>query len=100
MDYTAFSEVLFPFVSEVGYLALGLVSFFGSVIPFIPLPSFLFLATMAVGNQFNIHILAILAAVTATLAKQIIFSIRKNDSKETSPKITRHEGRNQTYRSS
>ena len=75
MDYTAFSEVLFPFVSEVGYLALGLVSFFGSVIPFIPLPSFLFLATMAVGNQFNIHILAILAAVTATLAKQIIFSI-------------------------
>jgi len=75
VDYTAFSEVLFPFVSEVGYLALSLVSFFGSLIPFVPLPSFLFLATMAVGNEFNIHILAILSAVTATLAKQIIFSV-------------------------
>ena len=75
MDYAAFSEALFPFVSEVGYLALGLVSFFGSLIPFIPLPSFLVLATMAVGDQFNIHILAILSAVAATLAKQIIFSV-------------------------
>lgn len=75
MDYTAFSEALFPFISEVGYLALSLVSFFGSLIPFVPLPSFLVLATMAVGDQFNIHILAILSAVTATLAKQIIFYV-------------------------
>ena len=75
MDYAAFSEALFPFVSEVGYLALSLVSFFGSLIPFVPLPSFLVLATMAVGDQFNIHILAILSAVTATMAKQIIFSV-------------------------
>jgi membrane protein DedA with SNARE-associated domain len=30
---------------------------------------------MAVGDQFNIHILAILSAVTATLAKQIIFYV-------------------------
>lgn len=75
MDYAAFSEALFPFVSEVGYLALSLVSFFGSLIPFVPFPSFLVLATMAVGDQFNIHILAILSAVTATLAKQIIFYV-------------------------
>ena len=75
MDYAAFSEALFPFASELGYLALGLVSFFGSLIPFIPLPSFVVLATMAVGDQFNIHILAILSAVTATLAKQIIFYV-------------------------
>ena len=75
MDYAAFSEALFPFVSEVGYLALSLVSFFGSLIPFVPLPSFLVLATMAVGDQFNIHILAILSAVLATLAKQIIFYV-------------------------
>jgi len=75
VDYAAFSEALFPFVSEVGYLALSLVSFFGSLIPFVPLPSFLVLATMAVGDQFNIHILAILSAVTATLAKQIIFYV-------------------------
>ena len=30
---------------------------------------------MAVGEQFNIHILAILGALTATAAKQIIFTI-------------------------
>lgn len=75
MDYAAFSEALFPFASEVGYLALTLVSFFGSLIPFIPLPSFVVLATMAVGDQFNVHILAIISAVAATLAKQIIFYV-------------------------
>ena len=31
--------------------------------------------TMSVGDQFNIHILAIIAAITSTLAKQIIFYI-------------------------
>ena len=75
MDYAAFSEALFPFASEVGYIALSLVSFFGSLIPFVPIPSFVVLATMAVGDQFNIHILAILSAVTATFAKQIIFYV-------------------------
>ena len=64
----------FPFFSpEVGYVGLGLVSFLGSLIPFVPIPSFILLVTMSVGDQFDIHILAILAAVTATLAKQIIF---------------------------
>ena len=64
---------LFPFAPEVGYLSLGLVNFIGSLIPFVPLPGFLLLATMAVGDQFDLHILAILSAVTATIAKQIIF---------------------------
>ncbi len=73
VDYAAFSEALFPFASELGYLALSIVSFFGSLIPFVPIPSFVVLATMAVGDQFNIHILAILGAVTATFAKMIIF---------------------------
>ena len=71
MDFTD----LFPFAPEVGYLGLSLVSFFGSLIPFVPVPSFVLLGTMAVGDQFNIHILAILAALTATGAKQIIFTI-------------------------
>ena len=75
MDYEAFSEALFPFASEVGYLALSLVSFFGSLIPFVPIPFFVILATMAVGEQFNIHILAIVGAVTATFAKMIIFYV-------------------------
>lgn len=69
MDFTD----LFPFAPEVGYVGLGLVSFFGSLIPFVPIPSFLLLATMSVGEQFDLHILAFLAAITATVAKQIIF---------------------------
>ncbi len=64
---------LFPFAPEVGYLGLGLVSFFGSLIPFVPLPAFLLLATMSVGDQFNLHVLAILSAVLSAGAKQIIF---------------------------
>ncbi len=75
MEFAAFSEALFPFASEVGYIALSLVSFFGSLIPFVPIPSFVVLATMAVGDQFNIHILAIVGAVTATFAKMIIFYV-------------------------
>lgn len=71
MDFTD----LFPFAPELGYFSLGLVSFLGSLIPFVPVPSFLLLATMAVGDQFDLHILAILSAVTATGAKQIIFYI-------------------------
>jgi membrane protein DedA with SNARE-associated domain len=66
---------LFPFTPEVGYLGLAIVSFFGSLIPFVPIPSFVLLATMAVGEQFDIHILVIIAALTSTAAKQIIFYI-------------------------
>ena len=66
---------LFPFTPEVGYLGLAIVSFFGSLIPFVPIPSFVLVATMAVGEQFDIHILVIVAALTATAAKQIIFYI-------------------------
>jgi len=66
---------LFPFSPEVGYLGLGLVNFFGSLIPFIPLPGFLLLASMSVGDQFNLHVLALLSALTATAAKQIIFYV-------------------------
>ncbi len=70
-----FSEIFSFIPAEVGYLGLSLVSFFGSLIPFVPLPSFLLLATMSIGDQFDIHILAILAAITATAAKQIIFLV-------------------------
>jgi membrane protein DedA with SNARE-associated domain len=75
VDFTVFTQILFPFASEVGYIALSLVSFFGSLIPFVPIPSFVLLATMAVGDQFNLHILALLSAVMATVAKQIIFYV-------------------------
>jgi len=70
------SDLLYTLLpsSEVGYLALSLISFLGSLLPFIPVPYFLLLATMSVGEQFNIHLLAILSAITATAAKQIIFA--------------------------
>ena len=71
MDFAA----IFPFAPEVGYIGLTLVSFFGSLIPFVPLPSFLLLATMSVGDQFDLHVLAIISAVTATAAKVIVFSV-------------------------
>jgi membrane protein DedA with SNARE-associated domain len=66
---------IFPFTPEVGYLGLAVVSFFGSLVPFVPIPSFVLLVTMAVGSQFDIHILALIGAFTATIAKQIIFYI-------------------------
>jgi membrane protein DedA with SNARE-associated domain len=66
---------LFPFAPEVGYLSLSLVNFFGSLVPFVPLPGFLLLATMSVGDQFDLHVLALLSAITATVAKQIIFYV-------------------------
>jgi len=65
---------LLPFSPEIGYFGLSLISFFGSLIPFVPIPFVIFLATMAaLGDQFNIHILALLSAISATAAKQIIF---------------------------
>ena len=66
---------LFPFAPEVGYLGLGLVSFLGSLVPFVPVPSFILLATMSVGDQFNLHILVFLSAGLSAGAKQIIFSL-------------------------
>ena len=66
---------IFPFASEDGYLILALVNFFGSLIPFVPLPGFLLLATMSVGDTFHLHVLALVSAITATAAKQIIFFV-------------------------
>ena len=66
---------IFPFASDDGYLILALVNFFGSLIPFVPLPGFLLLATMSVGDQYDLHVLALLSAITATAAKQIIFFV-------------------------
>jgi len=66
---------LFPFTPEVGYLGLTIVSFFGSLVPFVPIPSFVLVATMAAGEQFDIHVLVLIAALTSTAAKQIIFYV-------------------------
>lgn len=77
---------MFPFSPEVGYLGLTIVSFFGSLIPFVPVPSFVLVATMAAGEQFDIHALVLIAALTATGAKQIIFYVSYGGSKIISEK--------------
>ncbi len=82
MDFTD----LFPFAPEVGYLSLALVNFFGSLVPFVPLPGFLLLATMSVGDQYALHALALLSAVAATAAKQIIFFVSSTGRKIISEK--------------
>ena len=64
---------IFPIDPEVGYVGLILVSFFGSLIPFVPFPSFILLATMSTTDQFDLNIIAITSAVASTFAKQIIF---------------------------
>ncbi|MDC0883594.1 VTT domain-containing protein [Nitrosopumilus sp.] len=83
MDFTD----IFPFAVGDGYIILALVNFFGSLIPFVPLPGFLLLATMSIGNEYDLHILALVSAVSATAAKQIIFYVsfkgRKIISKKT-----------------
>lgn len=66
------SDIL-PIEPDVGYLGLVLVSFFGSLIPFVPFPAFILLATMSVADQFNLHALALISALASTIAKQIIF---------------------------
>ena len=83
MDFTD----IFPFAVGDGYIILALVNFFGSLVPFVPLPGFLLLATMSIGNEYDLHILALVSAVSATAAKQIIFYVsfkgRKIISKKT-----------------
>ena len=66
---------LIPISLELGYTTLGLVSFFGSLVPFVPLPFFIFLVTMSVGDQFNLHLLVLISAIMSTGAKQIIFML-------------------------
>ena len=82
---------IFPLQPEVGYLGLALVSFFGSLIPFVPFPSFILLATMSIGNQFDLNFLALISAVLSTIAKQIIFYLsyggRKIITKKTRERI-------------
>ena len=64
---------IFPIDPEVGYLGLVLVSFFGSLIPFVPFPAFILLATMSTTDEFDLNIIAITSAVASASAKQIIF---------------------------
>ncbi|MBA4438616.1 MAG: VTT domain-containing protein [Nitrosopumilaceae archaeon] len=77
---------IFPFAPDDGYIILALVNFIGSLVPFVPLPGFLLLATMSVGSEYDLHILALVSAVSATVAKQIIFFLSFGGRKILNPK--------------
>lgn len=72
--------------SELSYFGLGVISFVGSLIPFVPIPSFIFLVSMSVGDAFNLHALALISALTSTAAKQIIFSASYGGRRMIAPK--------------
>ncbi len=68
-------EDLFPFGTELGYIGILLISFVGSLIPFIPIPYFPVLITASFNVNFNPHIIALVSALGIVGAKMIIFFI-------------------------
>jgi membrane protein DedA with SNARE-associated domain len=66
-------EDLFPFDAELGYLGILIISFIGSLIPFIPIPYFPLLITASFNPNFNPHLIAIVSAAGVVAAKTIIF---------------------------
>ncbi|HEU4606354.1 MAG TPA: VTT domain-containing protein [Nitrososphaera sp.] len=66
-------EDLFPFDPELGYLGILIVSFVGSLIPFIPIPYFPLLITASFNSNFNPHLIALVSAAGVVAAKTIIF---------------------------
>jgi membrane protein DedA with SNARE-associated domain len=65
-------EIL-EFDPTLGYVGLFTISFVGSVIPFIPVPFFVFLTVMSADPSFDPHILALTTTIGATAGKLIIF---------------------------
>jgi len=66
-------EDLFPFDQELGYLGIFIISFVGSLIPFIPIPYFPLLITASFNSNFNPHLISIVSAAGVVAAKTIIF---------------------------
>jgi membrane protein DedA with SNARE-associated domain len=66
-------EDLFPFDAELGYLGILIISFVGSLVPFIPIPYFPLLITASFNPNFNPHLIAVVSAVGVVASKTIIF---------------------------
>ena len=62
-------------ISEFDYIFLALTIFIVSLFPFGPLPSFLLLVPVSVGDRFDLHVLALLSAATMTATKQVFFLV-------------------------
>ncbi|MFQ5969839.1 MAG: DedA family protein [Nitrososphaerales archaeon] len=64
---------IFPIEESLGYLGLLIISFLGSVVVFLPLPFFVFLAALSIDPLFDPNVLALISAAGATGGKMVIF---------------------------
>lgn len=64
---------LFSVYSGSGYAGIFLISFIGSIIPFIPVPYFPILVTSALNKNLDPNIIVLLSTIGAVMAKTIIF---------------------------
>ena len=64
---------LYSFYSGSGYIGIFLISFIGSIIPFIPVPYFPVLVTSALDKSLNPNVIVLFSTICAVLAKTIIF---------------------------
>lgn len=64
---------LYSFYSGSGYLGIFLISFIGSIIPFIPVPYFPVLVSSALDKSLDPNLIVLISTIGAVLAKTIIF---------------------------
>lgn len=64
---------LYSLYSSSGYLGILVISFVGSIIPFIPIPYFPILISSALNKDMDPNIIALMSAIGAVVAKTIIF---------------------------
>lgn len=64
---------LYSFYSGSGYIGIFLISFIGSIIPFIPVPYFPVLVSSALDKSLDPNVIVLLSTIGAVLAKTIIF---------------------------
>lgn len=64
---------IFPIGEGLGYVGLLIISFLGSVVVFLPLPYFVFLAVLSIDPLFEPNTLALVSAVGAAGGKMVIF---------------------------
>jgi membrane protein DedA with SNARE-associated domain len=82
---------LISIFNSFGYAGIFLVSFVGSIIPFVPIPYFPILIIAAIDEQLDPNFISISSAVGAVIAKLIIFYMgyygRKALNKETKKRM-------------
>ena len=65
---------LYSVYSSSGYIGIFLISFIGSIIPFIPVPYFPVLVTSALDKSLDPNLIVLVSTIGAVMAKTIIFT--------------------------